>query len=145
MNFPQCSSSDFSLLADAFFKAAIGLIPEVPKMISIDGKLRPSEPFLLEFLCNFFSTLLIVPVCFPGPTGGLYSPCLSVPRPESVSLCQLAPSLPAWTAVTESLKLSRFSSKCVFLTGLRLRVCGQGPAWLCRDPLQGIGSPLPET
>lgn len=50
------------LAADAFFKAAISLIPEVPKTISIDGKMRPSEPFLLEFLCNFFSTLLIVPV-----------------------------------------------------------------------------------
>lgn len=48
--------------ADAFFKAAISLIPEVPKTINIDGKMRPSEPFLLEFLCNFFSTLLIVPV-----------------------------------------------------------------------------------
>nr|KAF6356393.1 VPS35 endosomal protein sorting factor like [Myotis myotis] len=47
--------------ADAFFKAAISLIPEVPKTINIDGKMRPSEPFLLEFLCNFFSTLLIVP------------------------------------------------------------------------------------
>uniref|UniRef100_A0A8I6AHK5 VPS35 endosomal protein-sorting factor-like n=5 Tax=Rattus norvegicus TaxID=10116 RepID=A0A8I6AHK5_RAT len=52
----QCLSQ-----ADAFFKAAISLVPEVPKSISIDGKLRPSEPFLLEFLCNFFSTLLIVP------------------------------------------------------------------------------------
>ncbi|KAM5227978.1 VPS35 endosomal protein-sorting factor-like isoform 3-T3 [Ctenodactylus gundi] len=52
----QCLSQ-----ADAFFKAAISLIPEVPKMINVDGKMRPSEPFLLEFLCNFFSTLLIVP------------------------------------------------------------------------------------
>uniref|UniRef100_A0A8C6EYQ6 VPS35 endosomal protein-sorting factor-like n=1 Tax=Marmota marmota marmota TaxID=9994 RepID=A0A8C6EYQ6_MARMA len=52
----QCLSQ-----ADAFFKAAISLVPEVPKMISIDGKMRPSESFLLEFLCNFFSTLLIVP------------------------------------------------------------------------------------
>ncbi|XP_059547957.1 VPS35 endosomal protein-sorting factor-like isoform X2 [Myotis daubentonii] len=52
----QCLSQ-----ADAFFKAAISLIPEVPKTINIDGKMRPSEPFLLEFLCNFFSTLLIVP------------------------------------------------------------------------------------
>ncbi|XP_077842489.1 VPS35 endosomal protein-sorting factor-like isoform X8 [Macaca mulatta] len=52
----QCLSQ-----ADAFFKAAISLIPEVPKMINIDGKMRPSESFLLEFLCNFFSTLLIVP------------------------------------------------------------------------------------
>ncbi|XP_054990566.1 VPS35 endosomal protein-sorting factor-like isoform X2 [Sorex araneus] len=52
----QCLSQ-----ADAFFKAAISLVPEVPKTISVEGKLRPSEPFLLEFLCNFFSTLLIVP------------------------------------------------------------------------------------
>uniref|UniRef100_A0A2K5DPM3 VPS35 endosomal protein-sorting factor-like n=1 Tax=Aotus nancymaae TaxID=37293 RepID=A0A2K5DPM3_AOTNA len=52
----QCLSQ-----ADAFFKAAISLIPEVPKMINIEGKMRPSESFLLEFLCNFFSTLLIVP------------------------------------------------------------------------------------
>ncbi|XP_020942187.1 UPF0505 protein C16orf62 homolog isoform X3 [Sus scrofa] len=52
----QCLSQ-----ADAFFKAAISLIPEVPKTINIDGKMRPSESFLLEFLCNFFSTLLIVP------------------------------------------------------------------------------------
>lgn len=52
------------LAADAFFKAAISLIPEVPKMINIDGKMRLSESFLLEFLCNFFSTLLIVPVRF---------------------------------------------------------------------------------
>ncbi|KYO30591.1 VPS35 endosomal protein-sorting factor-like [Alligator mississippiensis] len=52
----QCLSQ-----ADAFFKAAVSLVPEVPKMINIDGKMRPSETFLLEFLCNFFSTLLIVP------------------------------------------------------------------------------------
>ncbi|XP_015745691.1 UPF0505 protein C16orf62-like [Python bivittatus] len=52
----QCLSQ-----ADAFFRAAISLVPEVPKMISIDGKLRPSEAYLLEFLCNFFSTLLIIP------------------------------------------------------------------------------------
>uniref|UniRef100_A0A2K6EV58 VPS35 endosomal protein-sorting factor-like n=1 Tax=Propithecus coquereli TaxID=379532 RepID=A0A2K6EV58_PROCO len=52
----QCLSQ-----ADAFFKAAISLVPEVPKMINIDGKMRPSEAFLMEFLCNFFSTLLIVP------------------------------------------------------------------------------------
>uniref|UniRef100_A0A2K5IBM0 VPS35 endosomal protein-sorting factor-like n=1 Tax=Colobus angolensis palliatus TaxID=336983 RepID=A0A2K5IBM0_COLAP len=60
----QCLSQ-----ADAFFKAAISLIPEVPKMINIDGKMRPSESFLLEFLCNFFSTLLIVP---HGRGAGVY-------------------------------------------------------------------------
>uniref|UniRef100_A0A8B9F653 VPS35 endosomal protein-sorting factor-like n=1 Tax=Amazona collaria TaxID=241587 RepID=A0A8B9F653_9PSIT len=52
----QCLSQ-----ADAFFKAAVSLVPEVPKMINVDGKMRPSDAFLLEFLCNFFSTLLVVP------------------------------------------------------------------------------------
>uniref|UniRef100_A0A4W3I4R3 VPS35 endosomal protein-sorting factor-like n=1 Tax=Callorhinchus milii TaxID=7868 RepID=A0A4W3I4R3_CALMI len=52
----QCLSQ-----ADAFFKAAISLLPEVPRMINIDGKMRTSEGFLFEFLSNFFSTLLIVP------------------------------------------------------------------------------------
>uniref|UniRef100_A0A8V5H7N3 VPS35 endosomal protein-sorting factor-like n=1 Tax=Melopsittacus undulatus TaxID=13146 RepID=A0A8V5H7N3_MELUD len=52
----QCLSQ-----ADAFFKAAVSLVPEVPKMINVDGKMRPSDTFLLEFLCNFFSTLLVVP------------------------------------------------------------------------------------
>lgn len=52
----QCLSQ-----ADAFFKAAVSLVPEVPKTISVDGKMRPSDAFLLEFLCNFFSTLLVVP------------------------------------------------------------------------------------
>uniref|UniRef100_A0A8D2JCE9 VPS35 endosomal protein-sorting factor-like n=1 Tax=Varanus komodoensis TaxID=61221 RepID=A0A8D2JCE9_VARKO len=52
----QCLSQ-----GDAFFKAAISLVPEVPKTINIEGKMRPSEAFLLEFLCNFFSTLLIIP------------------------------------------------------------------------------------
>lgn len=52
----QCLSQ-----ADAFFKAAISLVAEVPKMINIDGKMKSSEGYLLEFLSNFFSTLLIVP------------------------------------------------------------------------------------
>ncbi|KAG8432982.1 hypothetical protein GDO86_017303 [Hymenochirus boettgeri] len=52
----QCLSQ-----ADAFFKAAVSLVPEVPKTISIDGKMRSSEVFLFEFLANFFSTLLVVP------------------------------------------------------------------------------------
>ncbi|XP_069503258.1 VPS35 endosomal protein-sorting factor-like isoform X2 [Ambystoma mexicanum] len=52
----QCLSQ-----ADAFFKAAVSLVPEVPKTIMIDGKMRSSDAFLLEFLSNFFSTLLIVP------------------------------------------------------------------------------------
>ncbi|XP_078097064.1 VPS35 endosomal protein-sorting factor-like isoform X2 [Mustelus asterias] len=52
----QCLSQ-----ADAFFKAAISLVADVPKMLNIDGKMRTSEGFLLEFLNNFFSTLLVVP------------------------------------------------------------------------------------
>ncbi|XP_073399068.1 VPS35 endosomal protein-sorting factor-like [Dendrobates tinctorius] len=52
----QCLSQ-----ADAFFRAAISLVPEVPKTINIDGKMRSSEIFLFEFLSNFFSTLLVVP------------------------------------------------------------------------------------
>ncbi|XP_029432414.1 VPS35 endosomal protein sorting factor-like isoform X2 [Rhinatrema bivittatum] len=52
----QCLSQ-----ADAFFKAAVSLVPEVPKVISVDGKVRSSEAFLLEFLSHFFSTLLMVP------------------------------------------------------------------------------------
>ncbi|XP_020910868.1 UPF0505 protein C16orf62 homolog [Exaiptasia diaphana] len=46
---------------DAFFKAAISLIPEVPKTIEVDYKVKASEPFLLNFLNEFLSTLLVVP------------------------------------------------------------------------------------
>ncbi|XP_048869187.1 VPS35 endosomal protein-sorting factor-like isoform X2 [Brienomyrus brachyistius] len=52
----QCLSQ-----ADAFFKAAVSLLPEVPRVISVEGKLRSSEPFLLDFINNFLSTLLVVP------------------------------------------------------------------------------------
>ncbi|XP_068761275.1 VPS35 endosomal protein-sorting factor-like [Montipora capricornis] len=47
--------------ADAFFRAAISLISEVPRTIEIDHKVKPSEPYLLEYMNNFFSTLLVVP------------------------------------------------------------------------------------
>ncbi|XP_033908670.2 VPS35 endosomal protein-sorting factor-like [Acipenser ruthenus] len=52
----QCLSQ-----ADAFLKATISLLPEVPRFVSVEGKLRPSEGFLLEFLQSFLSTLLVVP------------------------------------------------------------------------------------
>ncbi|XP_067285819.1 VPS35 endosomal protein-sorting factor-like [Pseudorasbora parva] len=52
----QCLSQ-----ADAFLKAAVSILPEVPRTISIEGKQRSSEPFLLEFINNFLSTLLVVP------------------------------------------------------------------------------------
>jgi len=50
------------LTADAFFKAAITLLPEVPRNIQIDGKVRGTEPFLVEYINNLASTLLVVPV-----------------------------------------------------------------------------------
>lgn len=47
--------------ADAFFKATISLITDVPSMITIDNKTRSSEPFLIGFLNQFLATLLLVP------------------------------------------------------------------------------------
>ncbi|KAF1374178.1 hypothetical protein PFLUV_G00246850 [Perca fluviatilis] len=52
----QCLSQ-----ADAFLKAAVSLLPEVPRSISVEGKLRGSESFLLDFINNFLATLLVVP------------------------------------------------------------------------------------
>lgn len=50
-----------SLTADACFFAAVNLVPDLPKMIEIEGKLKNTEPYLVSFLCNFLSTLIIVP------------------------------------------------------------------------------------
>ena len=50
------------LIADAFFKAAISLIPDVPRMLKIDHKMRSTEPLLQAYISNFLSTLLVVPV-----------------------------------------------------------------------------------
>ncbi|XP_003704480.1 VPS35 endosomal protein-sorting factor-like isoform X2 [Megachile rotundata] len=47
--------------ADACFKAALSLVPEMPKTIDIDGKQKSSQPYLLSYLSNFLSTLLVVP------------------------------------------------------------------------------------
>uniref|UniRef100_A0A671TY21 VPS35 endosomal protein-sorting factor-like n=1 Tax=Sparus aurata TaxID=8175 RepID=A0A671TY21_SPAAU len=52
----QCLSQ-----ADAFLKAAVSILPEVPRSISVEGKLRSSESFLLDFINNFLATLLVVP------------------------------------------------------------------------------------
>ncbi|XP_077595458.1 VPS35 endosomal protein-sorting factor-like [Stigmatopora nigra] len=52
----QCLSQ-----ADAFLKAAVGLLTEVPRSIIVEGKARSSETFLLDFIANFLSTLLVVP------------------------------------------------------------------------------------
>ncbi|XP_033326331.2 VPS35 endosomal protein-sorting factor-like [Megalopta genalis] len=47
--------------ADACFKAALSLVPEMPKAIDIDGRQKNSQPYLLSYLSNFLSTLLVVP------------------------------------------------------------------------------------
>ncbi|KAK2587997.1 hypothetical protein KPH14_004073 [Odynerus spinipes] len=47
--------------ADACFKAALSLVPEMPKTIDIDGRQKNSQPYLLSYLSNFLSTLLVVP------------------------------------------------------------------------------------
>ncbi|XP_028332294.1 VPS35 endosomal protein-sorting factor-like isoform X2 [Gouania willdenowi] len=52
----QCLSQ-----ADAFLKAAVSILPEVPRLISVEGKLRSSESFLLDFINSFMATLLVVP------------------------------------------------------------------------------------
>ncbi|XP_076242977.1 VPS35 endosomal protein-sorting factor-like [Calliopsis andreniformis] len=52
----QCLSQ-----ADACFKAALSLVPEMPKTIDIDGRQKSSQPYLLSYLSNFLSTLLVVP------------------------------------------------------------------------------------
>ncbi|XP_038125096.1 VPS35 endosomal protein-sorting factor-like isoform X2 [Cyprinodon tularosa] len=52
----QCLSQ-----ADAFLKAAVSILPEVPRSISVEGKLRSSESFLLDFINNFLATLLVIP------------------------------------------------------------------------------------
>jgi hypothetical protein len=47
---------------DAFFKSAINLLKEVPQYMDLDSKRISTESFMSCFLCNFFSTLLVVPV-----------------------------------------------------------------------------------
>ncbi|KAK6187960.1 hypothetical protein SNE40_005876 [Patella caerulea] len=52
----QCFSQ-----GDAFFKASISLIPDLPKQMEIDGKTRATEPLLIDYILNFISTILIIP------------------------------------------------------------------------------------
>ena len=47
--------------ADAFFRAAIALIPSVPRFLDMDGKIRSTEPLLVDYIFNFLSTLIVVP------------------------------------------------------------------------------------
>lgn len=48
--------------ADACFKAAINLIPELPKYVEIDGKQRSTETHLQSYVQKFLSILIVVPV-----------------------------------------------------------------------------------
>ena len=47
--------------ADAFFRAAIALIPNVPRFLDMDGKIRSTEPLLVDYIYNLLSTLIVVP------------------------------------------------------------------------------------
>ncbi|KAG8229039.1 hypothetical protein J437_LFUL007594 [Ladona fulva] len=65
----------FLLSADACFKAALSLLPELPPTMDAfgegsSGKQRSSEPFLVSYLSQFLSTLLVVPD--PPEQGVLY-------------------------------------------------------------------------
>ncbi|PSN36151.1 UPF0505 protein [Blattella germanica] len=51
----------FVRASDACFKAALSLVPDLPRTIEVDGKQRSSEPYLASYLCHFLSTLLVVP------------------------------------------------------------------------------------
>ena len=64
------SSSYVSLInsclpqTDAFLKTAITLIPHLPQQIeSNDGRPKSTEPFLVSYISQFLSFLLLVPVC----------------------------------------------------------------------------------
>eukprot|EP00731_Ephydatia_muelleri_P028472 Em0020g116a len=46
---------------DAFFKAAITLLKDVPQTMEIERKSQSTEPFIASYLNNFLSTLLVVP------------------------------------------------------------------------------------
>lgn len=54
--------------ADASFEAAIHLIKELPKTCEIDGKPKSTESFLISFIANLLSTLIIVPVSWRSPS-----------------------------------------------------------------------------
>ena len=50
--------------ADAFFRATVALIPSVPRLLVMgDGKVRATEPMLVEFLLQFVAALVVVPDC----------------------------------------------------------------------------------
>lgn len=51
-----------SFSAEALFKAGIAALLETPATMNVDGKPKSSEPFLVQYIQNFLSNLVIVPV-----------------------------------------------------------------------------------
>lgn len=50
--------------ADASLEAALNLLPEIPRIIEIDGRQRSSEFYLQSYVLKFLSFLIVVPVRF---------------------------------------------------------------------------------
>jgi hypothetical protein len=48
--------------ADASLEAALNLLPELPKMLEIDGRQRSSEFYLQSYVAKLLSFLILVPV-----------------------------------------------------------------------------------
>jgi hypothetical protein len=46
---------------DAFFKAAINSVKDVPQFMELDRKRQSTERFMMEYFNSFLSTLLTVP------------------------------------------------------------------------------------
>uniref|UniRef100_A0A6B2ED98 Putative membrane protein associated with esophageal cancer in s n=1 Tax=Phlebotomus kandelakii TaxID=1109342 RepID=A0A6B2ED98_9DIPT len=47
--------------ADSCFEAAIELIPELPAIVEVDGKVKSTETYLMSYVGSLLSTLIIVP------------------------------------------------------------------------------------
>lgn len=52
----------FHFSAEALFKAGISALLEAPTTITVDGKPKSSETFLIQYIHSFLSNLIIVPV-----------------------------------------------------------------------------------
>lgn len=48
--------------ADACLEAALNLLPELPKMLDVDGRQRSSEFYLQSYVSKFLAFLIVVPV-----------------------------------------------------------------------------------
>ena len=59
--------SQIFVVAEALFKAGIAALLEAPQTMNVEGKPKSSEPFLIQFIHNFLSNLVIVPVSVVPP------------------------------------------------------------------------------